>query len=811
MNFSVPKEYEDFVTNAGDLLDQFNSGSAALETVSYRIHTCNGDLAEAVSILNKATSILEPLVQGYLWHNECFRLVVKVDAGEPVSLMGTTCIGECIEDEWFIVYLLIKLSQEMPSVVVSIVDTDGQFLLMEAADYIDDWIGPENADNRVWLRGGSFFIIPFDEPGKLKSGGMILNRAIKCMLDGNTNQRRFKASEAFHRTIYQRTLNAFPARTQANRHTALCIVPGWLATLIRTNPQVVARAVVEFHNADKDQLRQACAASTVGKRQLINSTTAAVASSSVDQSLVLLPVQFTRALYAQLTFKNFHPPRKYHAMMRRVAEASSRKVSQAFDIGCRLACGVDCAYYFSNNSNSNSNSSDRATQQPAAARVAQASNPAWLELLAFAQAQGYATENSAELEILFQTGQISSTANFERSHREGSVFVGGFKSFVDNTTQATVDINDNDQEESDRHIFRSIIEGTVRGDEDAWLFMTPEELDKEMQTRVDRFAAAASSATSAAGDIDKNTDAVVSSMKNTVSEVDRVTPPSEVAIDHVPIVSEASEEEASAASLQAMLDGFKSFMEGSSDVDGISFGSAPAPKAKKSSASLAPSMKAESATDNSSPAVGSFSGDLELDYAYLETLMQNASIAPVPSAVDKTPVLSESEQAEELARVAAEKERADLSGYFSKEDLRPLDSDDEEGEEGEDSGSDDDADDAEGAAAADQYLESILHSSRAGPSNAPNVPAAAVPSSDGAVLGVGGGFLSANSSNNNSGRRRGATAEVVMLDSDDEPEPSDYGDNDIEEEDNEEEGDDDELDEDLIREYQVCTVKTVTI
>lgn len=33
----------------------------------------------------------------------------------------------------------------------SVYDSDGEFLLIEAAEYLPDWITPENADNRVYL------------------------------------------------------------------------------------------------------------------------------------------------------------------------------------------------------------------------------------------------------------------------------------------------------------------------------------------------------------------------------------------------------------------------------------------------------------------------------------------------------------------------------------------------------------------------------------------------------------------------------------------------------------------------------------
>lgn len=39
-------------------------------------------------------------------------------------------------------------------------DTDGEFLLIEAANDLPAWVSPENADHRLWLQGGHLHLIP---------------------------------------------------------------------------------------------------------------------------------------------------------------------------------------------------------------------------------------------------------------------------------------------------------------------------------------------------------------------------------------------------------------------------------------------------------------------------------------------------------------------------------------------------------------------------------------------------------------------------------------------------------------------------
>jgi len=64
-------------------------------------------------------------------------------------LHGLTNYGDSVEDEWLIVYILKELSTKFPSLWIKVVDTDGEFLLIEAANALPRWLNPEIADNRA--------------------------------------------------------------------------------------------------------------------------------------------------------------------------------------------------------------------------------------------------------------------------------------------------------------------------------------------------------------------------------------------------------------------------------------------------------------------------------------------------------------------------------------------------------------------------------------------------------------------------------------------------------------------------------------
>jgi hypothetical protein len=54
-----------------------------------------------------------------------------------------------VEDEWLIVFLLRELSRNFSDLWIRVSDSDGEFLLVEAANALPRWLNPEIADYRV--------------------------------------------------------------------------------------------------------------------------------------------------------------------------------------------------------------------------------------------------------------------------------------------------------------------------------------------------------------------------------------------------------------------------------------------------------------------------------------------------------------------------------------------------------------------------------------------------------------------------------------------------------------------------------------
>lgn len=123
--------------------------------------------------------VSELLPSTFLWHRDTFEINVKHLDGSPFNkstessdskdwmFEGRMRVGDCVDDEWCAVWLLKEISTKWDLVVryvipvlapvfnkhlnnsISVRDSDGEFLLIEAADVLPAWITPENAENRV--------------------------------------------------------------------------------------------------------------------------------------------------------------------------------------------------------------------------------------------------------------------------------------------------------------------------------------------------------------------------------------------------------------------------------------------------------------------------------------------------------------------------------------------------------------------------------------------------------------------------------------------------------------------------------------
>uniref|UniRef100_A0A9L0JKZ1 Ecdysoneless cell cycle regulator n=1 Tax=Equus asinus TaxID=9793 RepID=A0A9L0JKZ1_EQUAS len=197
-----------------------------------------------------------PVLVPYIWQNQSFNLKYKPGKRDvPAHMFGVTKFGDNIEDEWFIVYVVKQITKEFPELVARIEDNDGEFLLIEAADFLPKWLDPDNSTNRVFFHHGELCIIPAPrKPGAaswLPTTPPTIPQALNII---STHSEKILASESI-RAAVNRRIRGYPEKIQASLHQAHCFLPAGIVAVLKQRPRLVAAGVQAFYLRDPVDLR----------------------------------------------------------------------------------------------------------------------------------------------------------------------------------------------------------------------------------------------------------------------------------------------------------------------------------------------------------------------------------------------------------------------------------------------------------------------------------------------------------------------------------------------------------------------------
>ncbi|PSS36662.1 Protein ecdysoneless like [Actinidia chinensis var. chinensis] len=272
---------------------------------------------------------LSPHTSAYLWQHEPFTLSLSTATATSClcsssnhdnlpHLHGKLRFGDNLDDEWFVVALLFHVSRLFPDLSVRVWDTDGDFLLIEAAFHLPRWINPDTSANRVFIRGGELQIIDknqFPSNATLRDS---LSYLINC---GNKS----RASDSVQSAIKNR-IGDFPEKAMRNMHTVRVRVPVSVAQVLKHEPCLISLAVEGFYDRDIDSMKFAAKM----ERFLSNRS---------GEEIVEVCVRMSRAMYAQLVQQNFQAPKCYPMPPR-----SETRVYAEAELGMKIACGFEMVY-----------------------------------------------------------------------------------------------------------------------------------------------------------------------------------------------------------------------------------------------------------------------------------------------------------------------------------------------------------------------------------------------------------------------------------------------------------------------------------
>eukprot|EP00041_Stephanoeca_diplocostata_P013286 m.232676 g.232676 ORF g.232676 m.232676 type:complete len:779 (+) comp19282_c0_seq4:130-2466(+) len=290
-------------------------------------------------LLSKCMDAIAPLLCGYLWHREKFSLGVKEtltnrrhqsssilenDKSILWSLVGKTAYGDNIEDEWFIVYLLKRITECVPGTVASVRDnSDGEFLLIEAAEALPEWVTPDTAQDRMYIYQGCFHLIPQPSSpamiGFIPIGPPDVTSAVRLVAGIPRRLCDTRAPVGVGQAI-ERRLAVYPEHARRSVHTARCYIPRDIASVLVQRPDLVAPAVNAFYLRDPVDMKRCSPMATFR-----------------PSTRVMASVAFTRCLYAQLMHQRFEAGAAVFG--RRPSPTS--KDFKAHDLGAKLAIGFE--------------------------------------------------------------------------------------------------------------------------------------------------------------------------------------------------------------------------------------------------------------------------------------------------------------------------------------------------------------------------------------------------------------------------------------------------------------------------------------
>ncbi|KAM4607054.1 protein ecdysoneless homolog isoform 2-T2 [Polymixia lowei] len=298
------------------------------DVVQYKLFLIQPDGSDLQTNKQRLTNLIDeilarvaPLLIHYIWQNQPFNLKYQPEQGSvPAHIGGSTQFGDNVEDEWFIVYLLKRITEAFPELAARVEDNDGEFILIEAADYLPKWLNPETSENRVILHRGELHILPC--PSRSSAVGLpkdLVPSVPQALALLSSHTQACLASPKIRSALGKR-LEGYPEKITAGLHHAHCFLPAGIATVLAQRPDLVAPAVSAFYLRDPVDL-QACRSF----------------KTFPPDTRVLTSVTFTRCLYAQLQQQQFTPDRRSGYTL----PARSHPQYRAYELGMKLAHGFE--------------------------------------------------------------------------------------------------------------------------------------------------------------------------------------------------------------------------------------------------------------------------------------------------------------------------------------------------------------------------------------------------------------------------------------------------------------------------------------
>ncbi|KAJ8084332.1 hypothetical protein PM082_003101 [Marasmius tenuissimus] len=316
--------------------------SISEDTIHYRLYPLKTEVYDKASAATLAACI-HSLVQSllppeFLWHRDTFEIkVVHDNDTQEWFYEGHLRVGDCVDDEWCVVWLLREISSKW-DLAISVNDTDGEFMLIEAADALPAWVKPSNSENRVWIYNSQLHLIDLthvsapskvhrkrriaqhsDDEDEDAEDVLVVEDALKLLRDPILDT---SAPPAVRSIVWQR-ISQYPSAARQHVHFTKAYLPQDIVKALYVDPSLIQKAVEAFYTRDAIQLRAA------HRMNRFSPSTS-----------VLATIRMTRTAYAQLLGQKFYPPKIFG----RWQENEGTNEWRWRDIGMKIAVGFEMLY-----------------------------------------------------------------------------------------------------------------------------------------------------------------------------------------------------------------------------------------------------------------------------------------------------------------------------------------------------------------------------------------------------------------------------------------------------------------------------------
>ena len=163
---------------------------------------------------------------------------------------------ESVDDEWFVVHLVKSMTARFDTLSAIIRDNDGDFVLMEAAEELPEWLEPSTSANRIFIRRDALHIIEPKSWLETPDGPITPISPTDAIRRLGMREGKYVASDRIQNMVWAR-IRGFPEKALQKAHVASCLLPLRAAHVVRRCPGLVASAIRIFANRNVEDVSHA--------------------------------------------------------------------------------------------------------------------------------------------------------------------------------------------------------------------------------------------------------------------------------------------------------------------------------------------------------------------------------------------------------------------------------------------------------------------------------------------------------------------------------------------------------------------------